>query len=401
MREKFAFDPALIADLTVDIIDNCGLRELVLVSTCNRTELYFCGPGYDEVQRWLSHFSGINEEKLTSFLYRYSGVNVVLHASRVTSGLDSMVLGETQIVGQMKMSYRKAHELGSLGPNLTKIFDTSFSLSKEVRAKTEVGSHSVSLASAALKITRSVFADSDERSIVFIGAGEMITLCANHFLSKNYSRICFANRTDSKSKDLATRFRGDSISLERMLEKLFEFDIVISCTASPVPLIGKGALERAIRVRKHKPMAIFDLAVPRDVEPESSALEDIFLFSVDDLAEITRENRSNREAAVMDAEKIIKKGGDSFSDWVSTREVLPVLKSFREYGESIINTELEKVIRSEGLAVNPENSLRLLSRGIKNKFLDRPSRLLNRVSGAERRLLADALLKLFELESKE
>jgi len=401
VRERVSFDPRDLTRLMAELSSAAGLDELTMLSTCNRTEIYFCGQGHHEVAEWLLSFSELDKSVLTPHLYFCQGIEVIRHSARVASGLDSMVLGETQIVGQIKDAYRRARDLGVVGSYLSKVFDISFSICKEVRSKTEIGAHSISLASAALKIVQSIYPATADKQILFFGAGDMIRLCANHFLQTKFSRACFANRTISRATDLAERYGGSAVGLEVALDQLCEFDVLVSCTASPVPLVGKGAFERALKIRKHKPLVVFDLAVPRDIEPSVGSLDDVFLFSIDDLSDITNQNLQNREAAISAAEKIIEDGVSAFSNWLSVREAVPVLKNFREFGDELVNTEMVKSLAVKELSDDPERVIKAMSHSIKNKFLDRPSRVLNRSTGDERRRLMEALVKLFELEVKE
>ncbi|MDG1143771.1 MAG: glutamyl-tRNA reductase, partial [Burkholderiales bacterium] len=282
------------------------ISEALILSTCNRTEIYMLASGPEESVRWLANFRNFNFERLDTLLYRKSGDQVVRQAFRVATGLDSMVLGETQILGQLKSSVRAAESAGTLGPKLRRLFDVSFNVAKYIRSETNVGAHSVSLAAASVKVGERIFGSLIKSKVLFVGAGDMNRVCAEYFASLNVETLVFANRTFSRAKTLASTLRGECILFSDIAGMLSEFDIVVSCTGSPLPIIGKGAVEKAIESRRHRPMLLIDLAVPRDIELNSSDLADVFLYTVDDLGEIVSDGMKNREAAAADAEKIIE-----------------------------------------------------------------------------------------------
>src|SRR4051812_37108221 len=281
--------------------------EAAILSTCNRTELYLAaGQPPAAAAEWFARYHRFDPAELGRYLYTLPQEQAVRHAFRVASGLDSMVLGEPQILGQMKEAARAAESAGTLGTLLHKLFQRTFAVAKEVRSTTSVGAASVSMASAAVKLAARIFPSLKDQKVLFIGAGEMIELCATHFAAQGPAHIAVANRTAERAERLAHRFNGEAIELKVLPERLHEYDIVVSCTASSLPILGKGLVERALRARRRRPMFMVDLAVPRDIEPEAGELDDVFLYTVDDLGQIVSDNRDSRRSALEQAEVIIE-----------------------------------------------------------------------------------------------
>ena len=296
--------------------------ESAIISTCNRTEIYCAGDhaALDHTLGWLAHSGGVSTDVLRSHSYTLEEGPVARHAFRVASGLDSMVLGEPQILGQMKDAVRAAESAGALGSTLNQLFQRSFAVAKEVRTSTEIGAHSISMAAAAVRLASQLFEDLSKTRVLFVGAGEMIELTATHFAARNPQSIAIANRTLERGEKLATRFGGEVMRLADLPDRLHEFDIVVSCTASSLPIVGLGAVERALKKRRHRPMFMVDLAVPRDIEPEVKQLEDVYLYTVDDLASVVQTAQASRQAAVEQAEAIIDAGVQSFMHWMDQRD---------------------------------------------------------------------------------
>jgi glutamyl-tRNA reductase len=321
--------------------------------------------------------------------------DAVRHTFRVASGLDSMVLGEAQILGQMKDAVRVADAAGGLGTYLHQLFQRSFSVAKEVRTTTEIGAHSVSMAAAAVRLSERIFDRVSEQNVLFIGAGEMIELCATHFAARNPKSITIANRTLERGEALAARFSGRAIRLAELPDMLAQFDIVISSTASTLPLIGKGLVERALKARRHRPMFMVDLAVPRDIEPEVARLNDAFLYTVDDLADVVRSGVEHRQAAVAQAEAIIDTRVQSFMHWIGDRAVVPVIRDMHESSESLRLAELERARKLLAKGEDVDAVLEALSKGLTAKVLHGPQQALHRAQGDERARLASLLPQLF------
>jgi glutamyl-tRNA reductase len=322
-----------------------GSDEAALLSTCNRTEMYAASTApnpLDASAQFLAHYHSLNYAELRPHLYMLPQGEAVRHAFRVAAGLDSMVLGEPQILGQMKDAVRTAEEAGGLGTYLHQLFQRSFAVAKEVRSTTEIGAHSVSMAAAAVRLSQRIFDRIADQNVLFIGAGEMIELCATHFAAQNPKSITIANRTLARGETLAARFNGRAIRLADLPERLAQFDIVVTSTASSLPLIGLGLVERAIKARRHRPMFMVDLAVPRDIEPEVARLDDVFLYSVDDLAQVVQSGIESRQAAVAQAEAIIETRVQSFMHWVGDRAVVPVIRDLHDSSEALRLAELER-----------------------------------------------------------
>lgn len=397
LREKLAIGDHETELALKSLLMSESISESVILSTCNRTEIYSYASNFEEIVSWFAQLRGFSQDELSAVLYKFVGESVVQHAFRVASGLDSMVLGETQIFGQLKNAVRKADSIGALGPRLRQLFDASFSVAKFVRTETDVGAHSVSLAAASVKVGERIFGSLSNVNVLFVGAGEMNRICAEYFVSYGIQNISCSNRTLSRAKDLAETLSGDYFPLSDVAHKLEKFDIVLSCTGSPIPVLGKRAIEKAIEARRHKPILLIDLAVPRDIELEASELEDVFLYTVDDLGEIVNDGMRNREGAAREAEKIIVERLVQFKSQLDREKRIPVIKKFRKRGELIVQIELEKALSSIAKGERPEEVVKVLSRAISNKFMDEPSRALNNDSTGEKLSLSEALERLYGL----
>lgn len=404
LRERLAFAPEQLGTAVAAArnwfarADSKGGDEAAILSTCNRTELYAASNAahpLDAGAQFLADFHKLNYSELRPHLYMLPQHDAVRHTFRVASGLDSMVLGETQILGQIKDAIRTADEAGGLGTYLHQLFQRSFSVAKEVRSTTEIGAHSVSMAAAAVRLSQRIFDKISEQNVLFIGAGEMIELCATHFAAQNPKTITVANRTMERGEALAHRFNGKAMRLADLGNALQQYDIVISCTASSLPLIGLGMVERAIKARRHKPMFMVDLAVPRDIEPEVGRLNDVFLYTVDDLGKVVQTGLENRQAAVAQAEAIIETRVQSFMHWIDDRAVVPVIQGLQENSETIRLLELERARKLLAKGESVDAVLEALSRGLTAKFMHGPQQALHRAQGDERAQLAELLPQLF------
>jgi glutamyl-tRNA reductase len=304
---------------------------------------------------------------------------------RVASGLDSMVLGEPQILGQMKQAARVAENAGTLGTLLHKLFQKTFAVAKEVRSTTAIGANIVSMAAATVHLAERIFENIAEQKVLFIGAGEMVELCAAHFAAQKPKRITVANRTLERGEALAARFSGDAMRLDEIGERLAEYDVVVSCTASPLPIIGLGMAERAIKARRHRPMVMVDLAVPRDIEPEIAQLDDVFLYTLDDLGAIVESGLESREKAVVEAEAIIASRVDGFLHWLAAREAVPTIRALRDTAERMRRHEVEHALKLLAKGEDPQRVLEALSHGLTNKLMHGPDRRAEPVRGVEPR----------------
>jgi glutamyl-tRNA reductase len=401
VREQVSFSEDAMEHALHDLVRHHPVKEAAIVSTCNRTEVYCSTEKPDEATHWLANFHKLQERELEPYLYKLPREKAVKHAFRVASGLDSMVLGEPQILGQLKNAVKSAEHAGTLGMLLHKLFQRTFFVAKEVRSSTEIGANSVSMAAAATRLAERIFGDLGDQRVLFIGAGEMIELCASHFAARHPKRITVANRTSERAQVLAHRFNAQAISLNELPEQLALNDIVVTCTASTLPILGKGMVERAIKARKHRPIFMVDLAVPRDVEAEVSELDDVFLYSVDDLAEIVREGLDSRQGAVAQAEAIIDSNVINFMHWLESREVVPTIRALRDQAERYRRHETERAKKLLARGEDPQKIIESLSNGLTNKFLHLPSYALNHAVADERDDLVELINRLYHLHRPE
>ena len=401
IRERMAFPPELLVPALRELVQLPGVSEGAILSTCNRTEIYCHASTSNAISRWLMQYHALDSHHVEPYLYQHADGTAVKHAFRVASGLDSMVIGEPQILGQVKEAVRTARESGTLGLLLDKLFQNTFSVAKEVRSTTEIGANSVSMAAAALKLANRIFGRINDQRVLFIGAGEMIELVATHFAAQTPKHVTVANRTLERAKHLADKFHGSAITLGELPDHIATHDIIITSTASPLPIIGKGLIERAIKQRKHRPIFMVDLAVPRDIEPEVADLRDVFLYTIDDLGAVVQEGLGKRESAVAAAESIIANRVTEFGEWLEARASVPTIRQLRERAEKYRVAELERAQRLLARGENPEQVLEALSRGLMNKFMHHPSRALQDVDTNERAALIRLLNQLFPSSDPE
>jgi len=372
LRGRFAFAIDQVAP-TLHALRGALARqpEAALISTCNRTEIY-CACEHPQLQHtldWLAHSGGVSTDVLRAHSYTLTDGLAARHAFRVASGLDSMVLGEPQILGQIKDAVRAAEAAGSLGTTLSQLFQRSFAVAKEVRTSTEIGAHSISMAAAAVRLAGQLFENLNEVKVLFVGAGEMIDLCATHFAAKNPKSMVIANRTLSRGEELASKFDAEVMCLADLPDRLHEFDAVVSCTASTLPLIGLGSVERALKKRRRRPMFMVDLAVPRDIEIEVKELEDVYLYTVDDLAGVVQTAQANRQAAVAQAEAIVDAGVQSFLHWVDQRSTVPLIQALNAQADEWRFAEMARARKLLLKGENIDTVLEALSKGITQKML--------------------------------
>ncbi len=375
--------------------------EAALISTCNRTEIYCAGdkPELEHTLDWLAHTGGVSSNLLRTHSYTLQDDLAARHAFRVASGLDSMVLGETQILGQIKNAIRAAEAAGAMGNTLSQLFQRSFAVAKEVRSSTEIGAHSISMAAAAVRLAAQLFEDLGQVKVLFVGAGEMIELCATHFAAKNPKSIAIANRSLENGEKLASRFGAEVMRLADLPDRLHEFDAVVSCTASTLPIIGLGAVERALKKRKRRPMFMVDLAVPRDIEIEVKALEDIYLYTVDDLASVVQTAQASRQAAVAQAEAIVDAGVLSFMHWVDQRGSVPLIQQLNAQADEWRAAELARARKLLAKGEDVDAVLEALSRGLTQKMLHGAMAEL-RASDTQARERASAAIQHFFLRKE-
>jgi glutamyl-tRNA reductase len=404
LRGRFAFALDQIAPTLAGLRSALSGPEAAIISTCNRTEIY-CANGATDAQAidrtvdWMAHAGGVAPALLRSHAYTLHDGLAARHVFRVASGLDSMVLGEAQILGQMKDAVRVANEAGALGSTLNQLFQRSFSVAKEVRTATEIGAHSISMAAAAVRLASQLFEDLGQVRVLFVGAGEMIELAATHFAAKSPKSIAIANRTLERGEKLAGRFGGEVMRLADLPARLHEFDAIVSCTASTLPIIGLGAVERALKQRKHRPMFMVDLAVPRDIEPEVKGLEDVFLYTVDDLASVVQTGQAQRQAAVAQAEVIIDAGVQSFLHWMGQRDpqngVVPLIRQLNSQADTWRQAELARARKQLARGDDVDAVLEALAKGLTQKMLHGAMAELHAGDGQARAHAVETISRLF------
>ena len=399
VRERVAFSPEQLPEALRQLCRMVGSREAAILSTCNRSELYLEMENVQPqaVLDWLAQFHQVPLEDLQACAYVHSDDQAIQHMMRVACGLDSLVLGEPQILGQIKVAYDVAREAGTLGPLLGRLFQATFSTAKTVRTDTAIGENPVSVAFAAVSLARQIFTDLSQSQALLVGAGETITLVARHLHEQGVKNIVVANRTLERATLLADEFSGQAIVLADIPDALVNSDIVISSTASQLPILGKGAVERALKLRKHKPIFMVDIAVPRDIEPQLGELDDVYLYSVDDLHEVVTENLKSRQGAAKAAEELVVQGTSDFMSRLRELEAVDVLRAYRQQGERLRDEELARVQRALANGTSPEDALAQLARGLTNKLLHTPSVQIKRLSADGRSEALGVAQELFGL----
>jgi glutamyl-tRNA reductase len=397
VREQVVFHIDSLGAALRDLLGQPKVKEAAILSTCNRTEVYFNGAEAAPVVSWLEAFHRVPRAFLAPYVYTLPQEKAVPHAFRVASGLDSMVLGEPQILGQMKQAVRTAEAAGSLGLVLNRLFQRTFAVAKDVRTHTDIGNASISMAAAAIRLAERIFPSISEQQVLLIGAGEMIELCATHFAARKPKAVTVANRTLERGAELASRVQADAITLNELPERLASFDIIVTSTASSLPILGKGMLERAIKARRHKPVFIVDLAVPRDVEPEVAELDDVFLYSVDDLANIVRDNLHIRVEAIGEAEAMIAVQAEHFLRWLDGRVVVPTITALHGHHDALRAAELERARRMLANGTPADQVLEQLARNLTHKFLHGPTQALNQAGEAERAEMLALYQRVYQL----
>ena len=401
VRERVVFHAESLVQALHDLVSRNRVKEAAIISTCNRTEVYCSTDEPLAAVSWLADYHRMKPQQLEPFLYHYPQDQAVKHAFRVASGLDSMVLGEPQILGQFKQAVRSAEAAGTLGLLLNKLFQRTFSVAKSVRTDTDIGASTVSMASAAVRLAERIYPKIADLSVLFVGAGEMIELCAAHFAAQHPRRLAFANRTEERAQQLADRFIGRVIPLTDLSAQLAFHDVIVCSTASPLPLIGKGVVESALKVRKHRPMLMFDLAVPRDIEAQVASLDDVFLYTVDDLGKIAREGLDVRQNAVAQAEVIIENHVTDFMHWLGSREAVPAIRALRDAAERSRRHEVERAQRRLARGEDPQRVMEELSRALMNKLMHAPTHALNHAGEEERAALSTTLARLYHITRPE
>ncbi len=394
LREKLAFGEERLLSALRALRQEAGVTEVVILSTCNRTEVYWAGSASGaELSQWLERHHG-NDLDLAASLYVHREQQAVEHAFSVASGLDSMVLGEAQILGQLKDAYRAAQEAGSTGPRLNKLFQAAFSAAKRVRSETSIGENAVSIASATVSLARRVYSDLSAHTALMVGAGDMNALTARHFKSAGVKRLVIANRTLGKAQTLAAELKAYAVGLEDLDQELARADIVITCTASAVPLITKNAAQAAIRARRRRPIFMVDLAVPRDIDPAVADLEDVYLFSIDDLQQLIDENRQQRAVAAGGARLVIEEEVARFLAESRAHDAGPAIRALRQQADGIRSHSVEQARRMLAAGKSADEVIEHLANTLTNRLLHTPTQALRQAAEQADSVLADAMTRL-------
>ena len=403
MREKLAIGPSVVERALRELVESRGIAEAAVLSTCNRTELYCrVEPGADALpERWLEQYGGLRPDQLDAYLYRYRDADAVRHLFRVATGLDSMILGEPQILGQVKEAYQHARGAGALKTPLDRLFQQSFAVAKRARTDTRIGAHPVSVAFAAVRLAQRVFTALDQATVLLIGAGDTIELAARHLVDHKVKRLLVANRTLEHAQALASRFGGTAMALDDIPRLLPEADIVLSATASREPVLLRTSVDKALKQRRRRPMFLLDLAVPRDIEPSVAELDDAFLYGVDDLEQVIDENRRSRREAADQAEAIIELQVEHYLQWWRASDRQDTLKHLRRQGESTRDAVLERAKELIAHGRDPAEALAYLANTLTSKLLHAPSAALRQAALTGDHELLHAAARLFDTQPSQ
>lgn len=399
LREQVAFAPEQVSEALRELTTLTSISDAVILSTCNRTELYFNGSESqaEQVIAWLAQFHAIDGNELQPHLYLHQHNAAAEHLMQVAAGLDSLVLGEPQILGQVKQAYNQARNAGTVNPLFERLFQKTFAVAKQVRTDTDIGANAVSVAFAAVSLAKQIFGNLSKVQVLLIGAGETIELVAKHLQEQGAGALTVANRTYERAVQLAQQFDASAITLAEVPSKLAEADVVISSTASTLPIVGKGMVEQALKQRKHKPMFLVDLAVPRDIEQQVAELEDAYLYTVDDLQSIVEQNLSNRQQAAEQARQMISLGVAEFVQWLTLQDNVDWVRDYRQRAEQVRTELLAKALNQLSSGQDAEKVLTELSSKLSNRLMHSPTKAIRQLGLDEelnRQTLINTLLDL-------
>jgi glutamyl-tRNA reductase len=403
VRGQVAFPPEALPNALQEITGLDNVREAAILSTCNRTELYCASQSdtLDPVTDWLCTFHGLHKDTLLPHLYSFEGADAVRHMLRVAAGLDSMILGEPQILGQMKSSFQEACRAGSLDTLVSRLFQHTFSVAKQIRTDTAIGASPVSVAFAAVSLARQIFGNLEEQTTLLIGAGETIELAARHLDEHGIGKMVIANRTLERAQQLAIQFNGYGIALEQIPAHLAEADIIISSTGSPNFILDQAMVRDALRSRKHRPVFMVDIAVPGDIDPAVAGLNDVYHYTVDDLQQVIDENMKSRREAAEQAEDIIEVQTGHFMDWLKSLDAVPAIRAYRDHASAIGDAEVEKARQQLASGADPHQVLESLARNIINKLAHDPSVNLRQAVEQGQTSLLETVRTLFSLKDRK
>jgi glutamyl-tRNA reductase len=404
LREKVAFSPDKLAQALKSFPGTTNAEQMVILSTCNRTEVYAKATNKDDaiaLSHWLADFHQTGSELVLQHSYVKHDNEAIEHLMRVACGLDSLIIGEPQILGQVKQAYTESKNAGKIATEFEKLFQSTFSIAKRVRTDTDIGANAVSVAFAAVQLAKQIFSRLDKSQVLLVGAGETIELVAKHLVDAEAKSISVANRTLSRASDLAEKLGGEGITISQVPEHLAHADIVISSTASSLPLIGKGMVATALKQRKHKPMLLIDLAVPRDIEQEVSELDDAYLYTVDDLQNIVEQNVANREVAAQQAEQMIASKVQEFTNWQQHFQNVDLIKSYREKAHGQRDELLQKALNKINDGVAAEEAMQELAFKLTQAMLHGPTKALQQASKMPKETQLNLLAKSLGLDVSE
>lgn len=402
LRERAAFEEDAVGEALHRITrDVPGVAEVAIISTCNRTELYCALQARSEsdLADWLASTRPVTRAELEGATYRHWDQDAAKHLIRVAAGLDSQVLGEPQIMGQVKSAYELARNSGTLGPELNFLSQFTLRTAKEVRAQTDIGRNPISVAYAAVSLAQQIFSNIGNNRALLLGAGETISLVADHLVGRGLTKIAIANRTLANAAVLAAKYDAEAMQLTDVAARLAEFDIVIASTGSSLPVLGKGAVEAAIKQRRHKPMFMVDIAVPRDIEPEVGDLPDVYLYSIDDLTQIIETNLAERRQAADSAESFVLEGAHEYMRARRVQQSQALLKDFRARAKAVEQEELEKALQDLQRGASPEVVLARLSSSLTNKLIHAPTAAIREASADGRNDVLEYVRALYALPS--
>ncbi len=384
LRERVAFSPEQMANALQQLSGSLTLSDAVILSTCNRTEIYCSGKqaNTEEILTWLSQFHQVSQSQLSQYVYDYHELDACKHVMRVACGLDSLVLGEPQILGQIKQAYAHAKSASAISSLFERLFQHTFSVAKQVRTETDIGANAVSVAYAAVNLAKHIFGQLNDAKVLLIGAGETIELVARHLVEQGVSDMTVANRTLARAETLAEQFNGKVIALAAVPEKLAEADIVISSTASTLPIIGKGMVEAALKKRRYNPIFLVDLAVPRDIEGQVSEIEDAYLYTVDDLQMIVGDNIASRTQAAAEAETIVVQQAEDFSTVLRSLSSVDLIRQYRNHCDEIKDELLAKAKSQYANGKAPEKIIEELAYKLTNRLMHSPTNSLKNAAKA-------------------
>ena len=385
VREKVAITPTDFSDRVRALCSMPGMEEVVILGTCNRMEIYCLasGLGKDEVLDWVHEVNGIPPGQLDGYFYAHQGEDVARHLVRVASGLDSLVVGETQILGQLKDAWQLAHDAGSMGRVLDRLFQHSFAAAKTIRTHSGIGEHPVSVAYTAVVLARQIFGDISTKTVVLVGAGEMVQLCGRYLRDHGIANLLIVNRSLDKALELANELKAEAMTLDKLGAALPRADILISSTGSPEPVIRKPDIKAALRERRHRPMFLVDIAVPRDIEPAVSSIKDVYLYTIDDLQQVVDENMEQRNEAAKAARPEVEEAVDGFMRWLYGIRAARSLRKIRERSHQFEEEVLEKALRRLEAGQDPTRVLKQMASTLTNKILHSPSKRLREAAESQ------------------